>query len=133
MANALVSAAKSGRPEHNRGDRKNPMLGKRHLAGCLLLALSGSSVQAAESLLWKLQSAVQASAEQSQGNGCQQVRTTLSQIKQSPRFQQASHLCKEEISELEALVGLVKQQDATANDLFSSGGDVQQACSPFQL
>ena len=109
------------------------MPGKRHLVGCLVLALSGLSAQAAEPLLGKLQLVVQACGSLSSRNACQDVRTLVSQIQGQANYANASHLCKEEITELQDLLTLFKERDAVPNELISSGWDVQQACSPFQL
>ena len=109
------------------------MLRKRHLIGCLLLTFSGSSVQASEPLLGKLQIAVEACGNLSSTTACQQVRAIAAQIKQQPGYPSASHLCKEEIAELQDLLTLFKEQDAVPTELIASGWDVQQACSPFRL
>jgi hypothetical protein len=57
----------------------------------------------------------------------------VSQIQGQANYANASHLCKEEITELQDLLTLFKERDAVPNELISSGWDVQQACSPFQL
>jgi hypothetical protein len=109
------------------------MLSKRQLLGGLLLVLGGSTVQAAEPLLGQLQLAIQGCGSLNSREACQQVRTITAKIQQQPGYRNASHLCKEEVSELQNLLTLFKEQDAVPNELMSSGWDVQQACSPFQL
>ncbi len=52
-------------------------------------------------------------------------------MKSNPAYANSSHLCKEEISELEAVIKLLPMRDAVPTEVMASVADVQQACLPY--
>lgn len=91
----------------------------------------GSTAAMAGEALWSLQSAMQGCIQSGQATACRQAEAQVTALTRNRAYEQASHLCKEEISELAQVVALMPIRDAVATDVMSSVADVQQACLPF--
>ena len=96
----------------------------------LLNALAGPAAAAGDAL-WTLQSAMQACIQTSQAKACRQAEGRVQALTRNPAYPRASHLCKEEISELGQVVALLPMQNAVPNEVMASVADVQQACLPY--
>ena len=95
-----------------------------------LVVLSAGPVAAGQSL-WTLQTGVQACLETSSAPSCRQAEVRVNSLKSNPAYGRSSHLCKEEISELEAVIKLLPMRDAVPSEVMASVADVQQACLPY--
>ena len=95
-----------------------------------LMVLSAGSAVAGPSL-WTLETGVQSCIETSAGQACRQAEARVSSLKSNPAYGRSSHLCKEEISELEELIKLLPMRDAVPTEVMASVADVQQACLPY--
>ena len=95
-----------------------------------LLTLTAGPAVAGEAL-WRLQKGLQACVETSQVPACRQAEAQVIALTRNSAYARSSHLCKEEISELAALVALLPRRDAVPNELMSGVADVQQACLPY--
>ena len=100
-----------------------------------LIAISalatGAAPAVAADALWTLQSSLQTCLETGQAQACRQAETQVGGLRRNRAYAQASHLCKEEIGELAAVVALLPQRDALPNEVMASMADVQQACQPY--
>jgi hypothetical protein len=101
-----------------------------HRAAAALVVLSAGPVVAGQNL-WTLESGVQACLETSSAPTCRQAEAGVSALKSNPAYGRSSHLCKEEISELEAVIKLLPMRDAVPTEVMASVADVQQACLPY--
>jgi hypothetical protein len=101
-----------------------------HRAAAALVVLSAGPVVAGQNL-WTLESGVQACLETSSAPTCRQAEAGVSGLKSNPAYGRSSHLCKEEISELEAVIKLLPMRDAVPTEVMASVADVQQACLPY--
>lgn len=99
-------------------------------AAAALLVLSAGPAAAGQSL-WTLESGVQACLETSNATSCRQAEARVNALKSNPAYGRSSHLCKEEISELEAVIKLLPMRDAVPTEVMASVADVQQACVPY--
>lgn len=97
--------------------------------GCL--ASAPIHPAAASEALLGLQSAMQACIETSQAKPCRQAEARVQALTRNLAYSRASHLCKEEISELGQVVALLPMQDAVPTEVMASVADVQQACLPY--
>ena len=97
--------------------------------GGLALVLAGPA--AAGQNLWTLESKVQACIETSSASACRTAETQVSALRSNPAYARSSHLCKEEISELEEVIKLLPMRDAVPTEVMASVADVQQACLPY--
>ena len=95
-----------------------------------LVVLSAGPVAAGQSL-WTLETGVQACLETSSAPSCRQAEVRVNSLKSNPAYGRSSHLCKEEISELEAVIKLLPMRDAVPSEVMASVADVQQACLPY--
>jgi len=102
-----------------------------------LIGLSATAIPlaagpaAASDALWTLQASLQNCVESSQAQPCRQAEARVKALTRNPAYAKASHLCKEEISELSQVVALLPLQDAVPNEVMASVADVQQACLPY--
>ncbi|MEN9861776.1 MAG: hypothetical protein ACO3FK_06030 [Vulcanococcus sp.] len=95
-----------------------------------LVLLSAGSAMAGQSL-WSLEKGVQSCIETSSAQTCRQAEAKVSSLKTNPAYTRSSHLCKEEISELEELIKLLPMRDAVPTEVMASVSDVQLACMPY--
>ena len=95
-----------------------------------LMVLSAGSAVAGQSL-WTLETGAQSCIETSSAQACRQAEARVSSLKSNPAYSRSSHLCKEEISELEELIKLLPMRDAVPTEVMASVADVQQACLPY--
>ena len=109
----------------------HPRSDHRWLGGLALLLATSASPAAAGQNLWTLESKVQACIETSAAAPCRQAETHVSNLRSNPAYARASHLCKEEISELEEVIKLLPMRDAVPTEVMASVADVQQACLPY--
>ena len=91
----------------------------------------GALPAAASDALWGLQASMQSCVQSSQPQPCRQAEARVKALTRDPAYAKASHLCKEEISELSQIVALLPLQDAMPNEVMASVADVQQACLPY--
>ena len=98
--------------------------------GLSLMGLGIPSAMAANPLLSSLRPAL---TQCIQTYNCTTFQNVLSSLQEQPGYRNASHLCKEEITELKKLVDLFISQDALAKELSNNTWDVQQACTPFNF
>jgi len=91
----------------------------------------GAPPAAASDALWGLQASLQSCVQSSQPQPCRQAEARVKALTRDPAYAKASHLCKEEISELSQVVALLPLQDAVPNEVMASVADVQQACLPY--
>jgi len=85
----------------------------------------------ASEVLWGLQAGLRSCLESSQPQPCRQAEARVKGLTRNPAYAKASHLCREEISELSQVVALLPLQDAVPNEVMASVADVQQACLPY--
>ena len=95
-----------------------------------LMMFSAGSALAGQSL-WSLETGVQSCVETSSAQACRQADALVSSLKRNPAYSRSSHLCKEEISELEELTKLLPMRDAVPTEVMASVADVQLACLPY--
>jgi len=111
------------------------LLALGHSALSALSALSAWPLTAgpasASEALWGLQASLQSCVQSSQPQPCRQAEARVKALTRNPAYAKASHLCKEEISELSQVVALLPLQDAVPNEVMASVADVQQACLPY--
>lgn len=100
------------------------------IVGGIACAISAGAASASQAL-WDLQAATQGCQQTGTVLACRQAQAQVTALKQNRAYPQASHLCKEEIGELNQVLALVTIKDAVATDVMSSVADVQQACQPF--
>ena len=96
-----------------------------------VLVVLGAGPAVAGQSLWALESGVQACIESSSAPSCRQAEARVNALKSNPAYANSSHLCKEEISELEAVIKLLPLRDALPTEVMASVADVQQACLPY--
>ena len=94
------------------------------------MGLGIPSAMAAHPLFSSVQPAL---TQRIQTYNCTTFKNVLSSLQEQPGYRNASHLCKEEITELKKLVNLFISQDALTKELSNNTWDMQQACTPFNL
>jgi hypothetical protein len=109
----------------------HPRSDVRWLGGLAALLASSASPAAAGQNLWNLETKVQACIETSTAAACRAAESPVGQLRSNPAYARASHLCKEEISELEEVIKLLPMRDAVPTEVMASVADVQQACVPY--
>lgn len=97
----------------------------------LISVLAAAGPAAAGDGLWLLQTRMQSCIDAGSSGACGPLAAQVKALSRDPAYSRASHLCKEEIAELSAVVALLPMRDAVATDLMASVADVQQACLPY--
>lgn len=97
--------------------------------GGLALLMAGPA--AASQNLWSLESKVQACIETAAAPACRDAERHVGRLRSNPAYARSSHLCKEEISELDEVIKLLPMRDAVPTEVMASVADVQQACLPY--
>lgn len=97
----------------------------------LISALAAAGPAAAGDALWLLQTRMRSCIDAGSSAACGPLAAQVKALPRDPAYGRASHLCKEEIAELGAVVALLPKRDAVATDLIESVADVQQACLPY--
>ena len=97
------------------------------------LGLVGSAALAGNPGLSALQPAMERCVTDATTASCHPLSEQVAQLKTKAGYASASHLCKEEIEELQLLIPLLPQRDAIPREVMDNVWDVQQACSPFGL
>jgi len=85
----------------------------------------------ASDALWNLQRTMQACVASTPVRSCPRLQAQVDALIRDPAYGRSSHLCKEEIGELNQLIALLPKRDADPTDLMASVADVQQACLPY--
>lgn len=107
-----------------------PLQQPLHRAVAVLVVLIAGPAAAGQTL-WKLEGGVQACIESSSAAACRQAEAQVSALKSNPAYAGSSHLCKEEIGELQQVIQLLPMRDAVPTEVMASVADVQQACLPY--
>ena len=102
----------------------------RTLTALIVLSAGAGSALAGQSL-WSLETGMQSCIETSSAQACRQAEALVNSLKSNPAYGRSSHLCKEEISELEEVIKLLPMRDAVPTEVMASVSDVQLACLPY--
>jgi len=94
---------------------------------CMVMAAPALASDA----LWNLQRTMQTCIASTPVRSCPPLQAQVDALIRNPAYGRSSHLCKEEIGELNQLIALLPRRDADPTDLMASVADVQQACLPY--
>ena len=100
------------------------------LATALGLGAAPAVVQASPQLR-PMEAAVLACLETSSRSSCEQANRSVAALRQLPSYAKASHLCREEITELQSTLGLLPLKDVLAKEVMASVDDLKEACAPY--
>ena len=100
------------------------------LAAALGLGAWPATAQASPQLR-PMEAAVLACLESSSPSTCDQANRSVAALRKLPSYAKASHLCREEITELQSILKLLPEKDVLANEVMAGVDDLKDACAPY--